>query len=308
MLSVENDIDPRGSVTGVMKNAPISGVGDLPVVTYIPESPLRNPAKLVGEMFADLKQSRGLAWRLFIRDISALYRQSVLGYVWAFLPPIATSAAFMYLNSQSIVNVGKTAVPYPAFVMIGTLLWQVFIDALNAPLRAISNNRAMLSKVNFPREALILSGVSEVVFNFLIRAVLLVPLFYYFSVPLGPSLRFFPLGVAGLLLLGLSFGMLLAPIGILYGDIGRSVSLIGGFWMLLTPVVYPAPTHGIGATLAHLNPVVPVMQTCRDWLTSQPSTHFDGFLFVSLGSFFLLLLGWVFLRLSMPILIERMGC
>lgn len=307
MRSVDTVVNSGNQGANTPDCMPACGAGDLPEVIYTPESPLRHPAKLVCEMIADLKASRGLAWRLFVRDMSALYRQSLLGYVWAFLPPVATTAVFIFLNSQSIINVGKTSVPYPAFVMIGTLLWQIFLDALNAPLKAIGSNRAMLAKINFPREALIVSGVGEVFFNFLIRLVLLIPVFVFFKIPVGPSLMLFPLGVAALLLLGLAFGVLLAPLGILYGDVGRAVGLVGGFWMLLTPVVYPSPTIGVGATLARWNPVVPVLQTCRDWLTSQPAAHLDGFLCISLASFLCLLLGWVFLRLSMPILIERMG-
>src|ERR1051326_8604245 len=138
---------------------------------YTPESPLRHPARLAREMWRDLAGSRELAWRLFIRDTSAIYRQSFLGYLWAFLPPIATTLTFTFLNSQSILNIGATPIPYAAFVMIGTLLWQTFLDALNSPLRAVNASRAMLTKVNFPREALILSGTADVVFNTVVRAV-----------------------------------------------------------------------------------------------------------------------------------------
>ncbi len=280
---------------------------DLPLTVYTPESPLRHPGKLARDMVGDLLASRELAWRLFIRDISALYRQSILGYVWAFLPPLVTTLTFIYLSSQNIVSAGETGIPYPAYVMIGTVLWQVFLDALNSPLKAITSSRAMLAKVNFPREALVLSGLGEVSFNFLVRALLLVPVFFYYRIPLGPSVLLMPLGIFALMLLGLAFGMLLAPIGILYNDIGRAVLLIGGFWMLLTPVVYQMPTRGLGAVLARLNPVTPLLQTCRDWLIAQPAAHLGGFVCVFSGAATCLLFGWLLYRLSMPILIERMG-
>lgn len=295
------------SATAPLPKAPAPEVGELRVTVYTPESPLRHPGRLAGEMIGDLLASRELAWRLFIRDISALYRQSILGYVWAFLPPLVTTLTFIYLNSQNIVSSGETRIPYPAYVMIGTLLWQVFLDALNSPLKAVTSSRSMLAKINFPREALILSGLGEVLFNFLVRAVLLVPVFLYYQIPMGLSLLWMPVGIAALMLLGLAFGMLFAPVGILYNDIGRGVLLLGGFWMLLTPVVYQTPKTGLGATLAGLNPVAPVLQTCRDWLTGQPPLHFEGLACVSAGALVCLLFGWVLYRLSMPILIERMG-
>ena len=40
------------------------------------------------EHVRNLVNSRELAWRLFVRDTSAQYRQSVLGYLWVFIPPL----------------------------------------------------------------------------------------------------------------------------------------------------------------------------------------------------------------------------
>ena len=37
-------------------------------------------------MLGDLLASRELAWRLIVRNFSAQYRQSALGYVWAGFP------------------------------------------------------------------------------------------------------------------------------------------------------------------------------------------------------------------------------
>src|SRR5665213_561318 len=106
-------------------------MSDLSITVYSPESPLRQPVKLARDMFRDLLASRELAWRLFVRDTSAQYRQSILGYVWAFIPPLVASLPFVFLNSQGVVSIKETSIPYPAYAMIGTIIWQVFVDALN---------------------------------------------------------------------------------------------------------------------------------------------------------------------------------
>lgn len=274
---------------------------------YTSASPLRHPTVLFREMFRDLAASRELAWRLFARDISAMYRQSILGYLWAFLPPLVTTLSFTYLNTQGLISIEPTAIPYTAFVLIGTLLWQTFYEALNSPLKAVGSARGMLAKINFPREALILAGIAEVLFNFLVRAVILVPVFYYYDLPASLSLLLVPVGLLGLLLVGLAIGVLLTPLGMLYSDVGRGLSIIGAFWMLLTPVVYPPPTVGFGAWLARWNPVSPALQLSRDWLTAQPVADLGSFLGVTLLALVALFIGWIIYRLSMPILIERMG-
>ncbi|MBT8054682.1 MAG: ABC transporter permease, partial [Gammaproteobacteria bacterium] len=122
---------------------------------YSPDSELLSFGKLLRSMWSDLLASRELAWRLLVRNISAQYRQSLLGYAWAFLPPLFTTAIWVFLQSQKVFNVADTGMPYPVFVLTGTVLWQTFVEALNAPLKMINQSRAMLSKINFPREALI---------------------------------------------------------------------------------------------------------------------------------------------------------
>jgi lipopolysaccharide transport system permease protein len=277
------------------------------ITVYAPGSPLRDVPALLRSMGKDIRAARELAWRLFIRDISAQYRQSLFGYVWAFLPPLATTVIFTFLSSQRILNIGETTVPYPAFVMIGTLLWQTFLDSLNSPLRAVNSSRDLLTKVNFPREALILSGTADVLFNTGVRALLFIATFVVFGLPVTPTLFLVPLGVLVLILHGMAIGILLTPVGILYTDVGRAIGLVSGFWMLLTPVVYPPPTSGAGAVLATWNPVSPLILTCRQWLTGQPTTNLTQFAWVAVVSVLALIGGWIFFRLSVPHLIERIG-
>jgi lipopolysaccharide transport system permease protein len=116
-------------------------------------------------MWRDLVASRELAWRLMVRDISAQYRQSLLGIFWAFLPPIAMAVVFVILHSRKLINISDTEIPYPAFAMFGTVLWQVFVDSLNAPLKTVTTAKAMLAKINFPKEALVLSAMGQTLFN-----------------------------------------------------------------------------------------------------------------------------------------------
>jgi lipopolysaccharide transport system permease protein len=280
---------------------------DLAVTVYTPESPLSDPRQLLRDMFGDLAKSRELAWRLFVRDTRAQYRQSVLGYVWAFLPSVATTMVFAFLNSQQILHVGETKMPYPAFVVIGTVLWQTFYDALNSPLRAVLGAKSMLAKINFPREALILAGVADVVFNFLIRVTLFIPVFLFYRIDVHFSILLAPLGVLGLLLFGLAIGMWVLPLGVLYNDVGRGLGLISSFWMLLTPVVYPVSKSGIGAVLGKYNPVSPVLQTTRDWISGQPAANLESFVVITVASLIALLGGWVLFRLALPHVIDRIG-
>jgi lipopolysaccharide transport system permease protein len=276
-------------------------------VVYTSDSPLRRPGQLLYDMCKDISESRELALRLFLRNIRSKYRQTMFGYVWAFLPPVFTTLVFVFLNSQKIINVGDTEIPYPAYVLIGTLLWQGFADALNSPLRAMNESKSFLIKINFPREALILAGVGEVLFNFTIRLVLFLAVFLWYRLSLPLSILLAPVGILALIAFGLMFGLLLAPLGMLYQDLEKALPLITTVWLLLTPVVYPPLTNWPASLLSSLNPVSPLLVTTREMLTQGSFSQVTGFMVVSSTTCILLFLVWVLYRLALPHLIERMG-
>jgi lipopolysaccharide transport system permease protein len=306
-LTNHGELRSESSEVPRFESRPSMAAAPLAVNVYTPESPLRHPRELLRALLRDLLAARELAWRLFVRDLSANYRQTYLGYIWAFLPPLLASATFIFLQSQGITRIDGTDVPYAAFAMMGTLLWQVFADAIQSPLASINAGRSMLAKINFPREALLMSGLYMVLFNFLVRLMLLAVVMAVWKVVPSQGLLWFPLAIAGLLVCGLVLGLLLLPLGLLYKDADRGIAIVIPFWMLLTPVVYPSRTEGLAGFLATWNPVSPVLTTAREALSGLPFTGLEAFALVSSAALLLCVLGLIAFRLIMPIVIERMG-
>lgn len=274
---------------------------------YTPESYLRQPGLLLREMFSDLLLARGLAWRLLVRNIQVQYRQTILGYLWAFIPPLFMMLIWVFLNSQKVISIGDPGMPYPVFVLTGTVLWQTFVDALNSPLKLVTESKGMLAKVNFPRESLILAGMGETFFNFLVRSILLVPVYVWYRGDIAPTLLPALLGIISLVVTGVVIGLFLTPLGVLYRDVRFGIALVSQLWFFLTPVIYPMPAEGFAAVLVKCNPVTPVLMTTRDWMTIGTSSNLAGFLLVSLVGLVLLVLGWLLYRLAMPHLVGRMS-
>ena len=279
----------------------------LPITVYTPESQMRSPLKLVKAMVRDLKDSRELAWRLFVRDFSARYRQSALGIFWAFLPALLSGLVFIILQAKNVVNFGKTDIPYPVFVIIGTTLWQIFSESVNAPLKAVHGCRAMLAKINFPREALIVAGLYEILFSVAIKSVVVVAVLLFFRMPLGFGLLLSIPALLSLVLFGLALGLFLTPIGMLYSDIGSGLGVLIQFWFFVTPVVYPAPSSFPYSLIATLNPVSPLLVGTRDLMTKGYLADVAPFLIISGCSLVGLFVAWVIYRVAMPVIIERMS-
>ncbi|MEM6551187.1 MAG: ABC transporter permease [Planctomycetota bacterium] len=281
---------------------------DLPVSVYEPGSGLRQPGVLLGTMLHDLKAARGLAWRLIIRNLSAQFRGAALGWAWAFLPPIAAAATFILLNATGILPVDEQiGMAYPVFVFIGTLLWQSFVDAIQRPLKVVVGSRSMLTKINFPREALLMAGLGEVVFNTLIRLSLLVVILLAFKTPPAWTFPLAALGLVTLILAGTVIGLLLTPIGMLYKDVQQAITMILGLLMFLTPVGWAVPDSGIRAFSVWINPAAAPLLGARDMLVTGSLQYLPHTLALLGISLVLMFLGWVLYRLSMPIIIERIG-
>lgn len=277
------------------------------ITVYTPDSSLAHPHTMVREMFRDLFRGRELAWRLALRDIRSQYRQAFLGILWAFITPLATTITWVFLSGTGIVSVGETDLPYPVYVFTGTLLWSILIDAINAPLQNTNATRGMLAKLNFPREAILVSGIYQVMFNAGIKIMLLIGALLLIGIGLGWSLLLFPLSIMSLLLVGTTIGLLITPIGMLYTDVSKAIPLLMNFAMYLTPVVFPMPKEGWVAILYQVNPLTPLILTARDWLTGFSPDLLGYFLAVNVVAFGLLLVAWIAYRLAMPIVIERMS-
>lgn len=285
----------------------MSRYSHLPEVVYTPESRLRHPLQLFREMGRDLLASRELAWRLIVRDINTRYRQSLLGVFWAFVPPVVAAAGLTLATSAEVLNVGATSIPYPAYVMFSMALWQTFTESVSGPIQAVAAAKPMLAKINFPREAIILSQVGQIFFNFGIKLILIVGLFIWFKIPVGWTVVLAPVALVHLIALGVAIGLLLAPIGALYEDVAKGLTLALGVWLFFTPVIYPVPAAGGFATLVRLNPATPLLVAVRELATSDKISDPQSFWLASLLALLGLLFAWLVYRVAMPFVIERMS-
>jgi lipopolysaccharide transport system permease protein len=231
----------------------------------------------------------------------------MLGFVWAFLPPLVASLPFVFLNSQGVVSIEGTRIPYPAYALIGTIIWQVFGDSLNSPLKTVTAAKSMLVRINLPREAILLSGLGQVIFSFLIRLVLLTIVLAWFKIVPPLTVLLFPIGVFALILVGFTLGIVLTPLGLLYNDVQQTIPIITMFLMLLTPVVYPPPETGLAAMVAKWNPLTPLILVTRDWITTGDATQIAVFALITSLAVVLLFAGWIIYRLALPHVIARMG-
>lgn len=261
--------------------------------------------KMLLDIFKDFKGSTFLARQLTVRDIKAQYRQSYLGIFWAFVGPVSTALVWIFLNESGTVTISDTGIPYPVYAFSGTLIWSIVIEAINAPSTATRGARGIMNKINFPKEALILSGIYKVLFNSSFKVGILLVFVFAFGVGFHWSLLWLPLLILGAILLGTTFGLFITPISLLYNDVSQIISFGLRFLIYATPVVYAVPKDGILKTVMELNPLTPIILTTREAIVGFEYTYLTNYFVLMLLCIPLFLLGTVFYRISIPIIVER---
>lgn len=261
--------------------------------------------KLLKESLGDIYSSRFLARQLAERDIKAQYRQSYLGIIWAFITPLATAAVWVFLNLSGTIQVTDTGIPYAVYAFSGTLLWSIMVEAINSPTTSTKSARGIMSKINFPKEALIISGIYKLLFNSSIKILLLVAFVFIFGIGFNWSLLLLPFVIIGALIFGTTIGLFLTPISMLYTDVGKVVSMGFSFLMYITPVVYAVPAEGLLRKIMILNPFTPIILTSRDLIVGASPEYLTYYFFVLALSIPLFFLGLLAYRISIPIIVER---
>jgi lipopolysaccharide transport system permease protein len=274
-------------------------------VVYTPDAHLGFGWRVWRDMARELIQSRELMWRLFLRDLSARYRQSVFGYVWAVMPAIVTVVTFTYLKGSGTLPIGQTNMPYPAYVLLGMSVWQLFATGLTRTTQSLVQASAIITKINFARETLVLAAFGESIFNFLIRIVLIGVVFAWYGVVPAWTIIFVPFVLIPLALMTAGFGFILSIANGVFRDIGNSLTLVLTFAMFLTPVIYPPPTQWPKVLINYLNPVSPFIIATRDLTTKGTLSQPDGLFYASIAGLVVFLAAWRIFHLAMSRIAER---
>jgi lipopolysaccharide transport system permease protein len=256
---------------------------------------------------SELDRTLRLSFELCRRNITSRYRSSYLGYVWLLLTPVVMAGAWVFLRRTGAISFAAVQVSYPLYVASGMFLWQGFGRMVQSPLQQLSSSRHLLGKYRFPWEAIVLAAWGEVVFEFVLCiAVLVVVLFATGSLAGIGALAAAPWMLL-LLAFGGAIGLLAAPIGLLYDDVGRILSLGLALMFFLVPIVYPVATSRAARLAVTANPAALSLVAAREaLLTGRPMHVGLGVAYAALTAI-LLASAFAFLRVARPHLAARAG-
>lgn len=222
------------------------------------------------EKFRNLVNSRDLLFSWTGRTIRGRYQQSILGWLWALVQPTASVIIFSVIFTQFVpVNTGN--IPYPVFSYVAVVPWALLASSLTDMTGSLVQNMSLVTKIYFPREALVIASMMARLLDFGISTSLLIVLIILFRVDVFPlGLLLLPLILLCQVALITGLGLITSALNIFYRDVQPLLALVIQLWFYASPIIYPitmVPERY--RILYYLNPMAGILESYRDIILRQ---------------------------------------
>lgn len=220
-------------------------------------------------------QYRDLILLFVKRDFTAMYKQTVLGPLWAVIQPLLTTVVFTIIfgNLAHLTTAdvdGSFVLPGFLFYMSGNICWGYFSATLSATSNTFLANRGIMGKVYFPRLVTPIATALSKLISFGIQFAMFLCFWLFFllrggtSIRVTPMLLLVPLCLLQLIVLSMGCGVIISSVTTKYRDLIMLVGFGLQLWQYGSPIAYGlklVPEKWMGLYL--LNPVTPIVTTFR---------------------------------------------
>ncbi len=240
--------------------------------------------------FSVLWTHRAVIARMARRDITARYRNSVLGWAWAVVTPLIMLGVYTFVFAVVLKarwgEDGGTST-FAARLFVGLILFQLFGSMMTQTPGLMRQNANLIKKVVFPVETLVAVRLMTALFDFAMGFLVFLAIGWLLTPDLSWGVVLVPIAALPVALLGLGVGWLLAGLGAYLTDLGPIAATLTTVVLFLSAVFYPVeivPDRWLWMVM--LNPIAGSIDTARG-LAFGPLT-FDAVRFGVLTA-----VGWV---------------
>jgi lipopolysaccharide transport system permease protein len=243
-----------------------------------------------------------LVRELVKRDFQGRYAGSVLGFVWSLLQPIWLIALYTFVFSM-VIKIELKDEPtkhFSIFLFGGLLPWAAMQEGIIRSATAITDNAALVKKLRFPSEILILAVVLAALLHEAIAAAIFVCALLWVGELHWGSLPLLLLALPLQIGLTLGLGLLVAALHVFFRDTAQILGMFFNVWFYLTPIVYPVslvPSRYLAGL--ELNPLTALVGLYRQAFLGRSFVPVPGLLSLVFAATVLPSLGfWLFSRLK----------
>ena len=260
-----------------------------------------------GVMLKNISASHELIWQLFKRDFLAGYKKSSIGFTWIFLSPLIGIISWVFMQKTGLLHPGDVGIPYPAYILIGTSMWGLFMGLVNFSSQTLTAGAGFIMQVNYPHEALLFKQVAQQLTNFTISLGMNLIILLLFGIIPKWTILFLPLVILPLFFLSSAIGLMVSMISVVAFDIKKVLDMLLGLLLFTTPIIYSDEiSHPVVQTVIRWNPLTYLICSARDIVLYGRLYHIPGYFICSIGSLGLFLISWRLFYVSENKIIERM--
>ncbi len=172
------------------------------------------------------------------RDIRAKYKQTIFGVAWAIIQPLSLMVVFTLVFS-TFARIESDGIPYPIFSYSALIFWAFFASSVSQGTIAMTANAALVRKIYFPRETLLLAVMISAFMDLMIAAVVLAGMFIYYHIAFTWAFLWVIPLLAIQVLFTLAVILTTSAVHVYFRDIGHALPLLIQLWMFATPIAYP---------------------------------------------------------------------
>ena len=251
--------------------------------------------------------SKEFIWQLFKRDYVGTYKKSFLGVAWIFIAPVLGIISWVFLKETGLLQPGEMGIPYPAYVLIGTSMWGLFVGFYNAAQETLTAGKDIVMQINYSHEALLIKQTAQHLADFSITLLVTLLVLALFGIlPVWQSI-FFPLVVIPIFFLGAGLGLIGSMIAIVAVDLTKLANVVLTLLMWASPIIYTSNIkHPLVQTINHWNPLTYLVCSARDIIIYGRLFDTTGFFISAAISLIIFMLSWRLFFISEDSLIERM--
>lgn len=239
---------------------------------------------------------RGLLLTLVRRQFQVRYRQSMVGFAWAIVPPLASLAVAVIAFNRVLGVEAPRGGSYAVFTLAALTPWTFVANSIMSGIPSIIINHPMVLRLAFPRAVLPLGVIGTSLIDFALAGLGFVAFAYLTGVGIPVTALLFPVVLLILVVLVAGVCLLGSALNVFIRDIRLGIGLGMQLWLFLTPVLYPLETVPASLRPFYLaNPMTGIVESFRRILVYGQGLSFELLLPSIVGALLLLLVGsWYF--------------
>jgi len=258
-------------------------------------------------LIKNIIESWDLVYQLFKRDFFMSYKKSFLGMAWLVITPIMGILSWVFMDKTGILAPGDVGIPYPAYVLISSSIFGLFMGFFGAASGTLSAGQGFIMQVKFPHDVLLVKQLLQQLAGFIITFIISIIALLFSGVVPSWMIVLFPLMIIPMMLLASAIGLICSVIAVVATDINRGIGFLMGLVMYITPVIYSSKVDN--PTLQKIiqyNPLTYLVGCVRDAFIYGKIDHLDRYLISSAASLILFLIAWRVFYISEEKVIEKM--